>query len=70
MLRAVPSEPKLVYWTAALANMIAIVAIAAFGVARARRRDIAGHRRLMLTATALVAVYKAFGGGVPLTAAK
>jgi uncharacterized membrane protein YozB (DUF420 family) len=57
MLRAVPLDPKLVYWTAALANMIAIVALAAFGVRRARRREIAGHRRLMLSAAALVALF-------------
>jgi len=57
MLRAVPLDPKLVYWTAALANMIAIVALASFGVGRARRREIAGHRRLMLSAAALVALF-------------
>ena len=57
MLRAVSVDPKLVYWSAALANMIAIVALAAFGVGRARRREIAGHRRLMLSAAALVALF-------------
>ncbi len=57
MLRAVRLDPKLVYWTAALANMIAIVALASFGVLRARRREIAGHRRLMLGAAVLVALF-------------
>ena len=57
MLRAVPVDPKLAYWTAALANMLAIVALAGFAVARVRRREIAGHRRLMLVAAALVAVF-------------
>jgi len=57
MLRAVPLDPKLAYWTAALANMLAIVALATVAVGRARRREIAGHRRLMLTAAALVGLF-------------
>jgi len=57
MLHAVPLDPKLVYWTAALANMIAIVALAVVAVGRARRHEIAGHRRLMLGAAALVALF-------------
>jgi len=57
MLPAVSLDPKLVYWTAALANMIAIVALATLGVRRVRRREIAGHRRLMLTAATLVALF-------------
>ena len=57
MLRAVPLDPKLVFWTGALANMVAIVAIALVGVRRARRREIAGHRRMMLSATGLVVLF-------------
>ena len=57
MLRAVLSDPKLVYWTLALANMLAIVALATVAVRRVRRREIAGHRRLMLAAASLVALF-------------
>jgi uncharacterized membrane protein YozB (DUF420 family) len=57
MLRAVPFDPKLAYWTAALANMFAIVALAGVAVGRVRRREIAGHRRLMLSAALLVALF-------------
>lgn len=57
MLRAVALDPKLAFWTAALANMVAIVALAAVGVARAKRREIAGHRRLMLAAAGLVGLF-------------
>jgi uncharacterized membrane protein YozB (DUF420 family) len=51
------SDPKLAYWTAALANMLAICALAAVAVARVRRREIAGHRRLMLGAATLVGLF-------------
>lgn len=57
MLRAVPLDPKLVFWTVALANMIAIVGLAVAGVGRARRREIGAHRRRMLAAAALVGVF-------------
>lgn len=57
MLRAVLSDPKLAYWTAALANMLAIVALAVVAVRRIRRREILGHRRLMLSAASLVALF-------------
>jgi uncharacterized membrane protein YozB (DUF420 family) len=57
MLRAVSLDPKLLFWTAALANMLAIVALATVGVGRARRREIAGHRRLMLAAAGLVGLF-------------
>jgi len=56
MLRAVV-DPKLAFWTAAFANMLAIVAVATVGVRRARRREIAGHRRLMLVAASLVGLF-------------
>jgi len=51
------SDPKLAYWTVALANMLAIVALAVVAVRRVRRREIAGHRRLMLGAASLVALF-------------
>jgi len=57
MLRPMVLDPKLIYWTAALANMVAILCLAVVGVRRVRRREIAGHRRLMLTAAALVGLF-------------
>ncbi len=57
MLREVPSDPKLAYWTLALANMLAIVVLALVAVRRVRRREILGHRRLMLIAGSLVALF-------------
>jgi uncharacterized membrane protein YozB (DUF420 family) len=57
MLRAVSPDPKLLFWTAALVNMLAIVVLATVGVRRARRREIAGHRRLMLAASGLVGLF-------------
>lgn len=57
MLAAVGMDPKLVYWTAALVNMIAIVALAGLGVRSIRRREISRHRRLMLAAVVLVALF-------------
>lgn len=50
-------DPKLVFWTAAFANMLAIIAVAVIGVRRAGRREIAGHRRLMLAAAGLVGLF-------------
>ncbi len=57
MLRAVDADPKLVYWTAALVNMGIALGLAVAGVRRVRRRDVAGHRRFMLGATALVGLF-------------
>jgi uncharacterized membrane protein YozB (DUF420 family) len=48
-------DPKVAYWTGALLNMGAAVALAAFGVRRIRAGAIAAHRRLMLGAGVLVA---------------
>jgi len=50
-------DPKVAYWTAALANMLAAVGLAIFGVRRIRRANIAGHRRLMKTAAILVGLF-------------
>jgi uncharacterized membrane protein YozB (DUF420 family) len=48
---------KLLYWTAALANLAIIVAYGARGIAAVRRGDVRTHRRMMLTGTVLVAVF-------------
>jgi uncharacterized membrane protein YozB (DUF420 family) len=50
-------DPKVAYWTGALANMLAAVACAVLGVRRVRRGDVAGHARLMKTAGVLVALF-------------
>ena len=50
-------DPKLVYWTGALANLLVIVVCAAVAVARIRRGDVRGHKRLMLTASSLVVLF-------------
>lgn len=55
--RSMDLDPKVAYWTAALANMVAAVVCAVFGVRRIRRAEIAGHRRLMLTAATLVGLF-------------
>jgi uncharacterized membrane protein YozB (DUF420 family) len=48
---------RLIFWTLALANMGLAVVLAYLGVAAARRRRFARHRRLMLTSAALVALF-------------
>jgi len=50
-------DPKVVYWTGALANMLAAVGCACAGVRRVRRGDVAGHARLMKTAGLLVGLF-------------
>ncbi|MEN8161032.1 MAG: DUF420 domain-containing protein [Myxococcota bacterium] len=52
-------EPKLWFWTLALANMAAIVALAARGVRAVRAGDVARHRRSMLLAGGLVVAFLA-----------
>lgn len=52
-------DPKVLFWTWALVNMIAIVALAFAGVRARRAGDIARHRRLMLSGAALVVVFLA-----------
>jgi len=47
-------DPKLLFWTAALADLGAVCVIALFGVRRARRAEIARHRRAMKVASLLV----------------
>jgi len=55
--RAMAFDPKVAYWTAAFANMLAAVGLAVFGVRRIQRAEIAGHRRLMKTAALLVVLF-------------
>jgi uncharacterized membrane protein YozB (DUF420 family) len=50
-------DAKLVYWTAALANLAIIVACGARGIAAVRRGEVRTHRSMMLTATVLVGVF-------------
>lgn len=50
-------DPKILFWTGALANMVAIVVLAALGVRARRRGDIEAHARSMLTAASLVVVF-------------
>jgi uncharacterized membrane protein YozB (DUF420 family) len=50
-------DPKLLFWTLALANLAIIVACGVRGVGAIRRGDVRAHRRMMLTATVLVGVF-------------
>jgi len=47
-------DGKLIYWTAAFANMLVIVALALLGVRAVRRGRVLLHRRCMLLASGLV----------------
>jgi uncharacterized membrane protein YozB (DUF420 family) len=50
-------DPKLLFWTGALANMWLIVAIACSGIAKVRSGDEVAHQRRMLTAASLVVLF-------------
>ena len=50
-------DPRIVFWTAALLNMVVIVALGLRGVRQVRRGDPLAHRRSMLTACALVVLF-------------
>jgi uncharacterized membrane protein YozB (DUF420 family) len=50
-------DPKLLFWCLALANLALIVAFALTGVQAVRRGDVRTHRRNMLTAASLVALF-------------
>jgi len=52
-------DAKLVFWTGALVNMAAIVALGFAGVRARRRGDVPRHRRRMLSAAALVGLFLA-----------
>ena len=55
--RAMDFDPKVAYWTAAFANMLAAVTLAVIGVRRIQRAEVAGHRRMMKTAALLVLLF-------------
>jgi uncharacterized membrane protein YozB (DUF420 family) len=50
-------DARLVFWTASLANLGAILACALVGLRLVRRGEVAAHRRCMLTASALVGLF-------------
>lgn len=50
-------DPNLVFWSAALLNLGVIVFCTYSGVRRIRARDVAGHRRSMLTGMSLVGLF-------------
>lgn len=50
-------DAKLLFWTAAFADLGAVVACCVMGVRRIRARDVSGHCRMMLTAGALVVCF-------------
>jgi uncharacterized membrane protein YozB (DUF420 family) len=56
-------DPRLAYWTFALANLLAVVACAALGVRAIRRRRLDAHRRLMGAAGCLVGLFLASYAG-------
>ena len=55
-------DPNVMYWTGAWLNMAAVVGLALFGVRHVRRREIARHRRFMLSAAGLVILFLASYG--------
>jgi uncharacterized membrane protein YozB (DUF420 family) len=56
------SDPKTAYWTLAWLNLAAIVVMAWLGRWLARRKELQGHRRLMLGACTLVVLFVASYG--------
>ena len=50
-------DPNLAFWSLALANLAVVVACAWTGVRRIRAKDVAGHRRMMLTSMSLVGLF-------------
>ncbi len=50
-------DPKLIFWTAAIADLGAVCLVAILGVRCARRGEIARHKRSMKTATLLVVAF-------------
>jgi uncharacterized membrane protein YozB (DUF420 family) len=47
-------NPSLIFWTAALANLLAVTALVAMGIRSIRRGNLSAHRRCMKTAATLV----------------
>jgi len=56
-------NPSLIFWTAALLDLLAVTALTAVGVRAIRRSQLARHRRCMKSAAALVTC---FLGAYPL----
>jgi uncharacterized membrane protein YozB (DUF420 family) len=56
-------NPSLIFWTAALANLLAVTALVAIGIRSIRRGNLSAHRRYMKTAATLVTC---FLGAYPL----
>ena len=52
-----PLDPKVLYWTGALANLLVIAALAVQGVRLARRGEYARHARAMRAAATLVGAF-------------
>jgi uncharacterized membrane protein YozB (DUF420 family) len=50
-------NPSLAFWTAALINLLAIVALVAIGIRNIRRGNLSQHRRCMKSAAALVTCF-------------
>ena len=50
-------NPSLAFWTAALIDLLAIVALVAIGIRNIRRGNLSRHRRCMKSAAALVACF-------------
>ncbi len=50
-------DAKVLYWTGALINLLAIVGLTARGVFQIRRGEVVKHRRSMLTAGSLVLAF-------------
>jgi uncharacterized membrane protein YozB (DUF420 family) len=50
-------DPKVLYWTGALANMLLITALAVRGAGQVKRGEIPAHRRSMLACVALVVAF-------------
>jgi uncharacterized membrane protein YozB (DUF420 family) len=50
-------NPNLVFWTAALIDLLAIVTLVAVGIRNIRRGNLSQHRRCMKSAAALVACF-------------
>jgi uncharacterized membrane protein YozB (DUF420 family) len=50
-------DAKILFWTGALVNFGVVCCAALIGVKRIRAKDVRGHRRMMLTASALVLAF-------------
>ena len=55
-------DPKIVFWTAALTNLLLIVALVTVGIRSVRRGQVSRHRRCMKTSAWLVVAFLAAYG--------